>query len=188
MQQNAEQQTDKELMLCVANGDTHAFATLTMRHGQYMFAVAYRMLADTAQAEDAVQDVLIKVWTAAPQWQPTTAKWTTWLHTVLVRHCLDMLRKRKPAADVDVGDVVDDIARSPLQLVVNNERRLHVLAALQRLPEQQRAAVILTYYHGLSNAEVAQVLGSTVKAVESMLVRGRKALRAHIGDEWEESA
>ncbi|MBI1363706.1 MAG: sigma-70 family RNA polymerase sigma factor [Proteobacteria bacterium] len=180
-----EQKTDLMLMADAAKGDAEAFGILARRHGQYMFALAYRMLGDRMQAEDAVQDVLVKIWTSAPNWRQTDAKWTTWMHTVMVRHCLDMLRRRRPTVQADDVDLSDE-RPSPLRQAMDNQRRMRVAAALQTLPDQQRAAVVLTYYHGLSNAEVASVLGSTVRAVESLLVRGRKHLRDHIGQGWEE--
>jgi RNA polymerase sigma-70 factor (ECF subfamily) len=180
--------SDIQLMQRVAQGDREAFGALAVRHGHYMYAVAYRMLGEATQAEDAVQDVLIKIWTTAPNWRPTNAKWTTWMHTVVVRHCLDMLRKRRPTVAIEDVDLPDTTQDSPLVQAMDKQKRMQVLGALQSLPDQQRAAVILTYWHGLSNAEVAEVLGSTVKAVESMLVRGRKRLRDEIGDNWGEQA
>lgn len=132
---------DEDLINRLAANDEAAFRQLVERHIDRAFAIALRILGSRADAEDVVQDSMLKVWTHRGQWQHGRAKFSTWLYRVVTNRCIDLYRQP------------------------------------QRLPEQQRVAVILSYQENMSNGEIAEVMDTTVAAVESLLKRGRQQLR-----------
>jgi RNA polymerase sigma-70 factor (ECF subfamily) len=168
-------ESDEALMQRVAKGDQAAFRLLARRHSPGMAGLARRILGNAAEAEDVVQEAMLRVWTHAPRWQPLAA-FKTWLTRVVVNLCLD--RKRKtPMLDLEAAGEVADAAPLPGERAESAERERMLAAAIQQLPERQRSAVVLTYQEGLSNAEVADILGTSVSAVETLLVRGKQNLR-----------
>ena len=171
--------TDEALMARVAKGDQGAFRLLARRHLPAMVGLARRILGNAAEAEDVAQEAMLRVWTHAPKWQPLAA-FKTWLTRIVVNLCLD--RKRKtPLLDLDsVGEVADSTPGAREQ-VESAEREQMLAAAIQQLPDRQRSAILLTYSEGLSNAEVAGILETSVSAVETLLVRGKQNLRRALG-------
>jgi RNA polymerase sigma-70 factor, ECF subfamily len=171
--------TDEALMARIAKGDQGAFRLLARRHLPVMVGLARRILGNAAEAEDVAQEAMLRVWTHAPRWQPLAA-FKTWLTRVVVNLCLD--RKRKtPLLDLDAAGEVADPGPGAGEQVESAERERMLAAAIRELPERQRSAILLTYSEGLSNAEVADVLGTSVSAVETLLVRGKQNLRRALG-------
>lgn len=167
---------DAGLVILTGQGDAEAASRLVSRHLPRMTALARRMLGDSAEAEDVAQDVFLKVWTQAKRWQPGAAKFETWLHRVAINACLDRLRKKRGVGLDEVGERVDP-APNPEQALAANQTSREVDAALQTLPERQRAAISLCHYQGLTNIEAASALEISVEALESLLSRGRRALK-----------
>src|SRR5947209_14299424 len=166
---------DHELMARTAQGDGRAFQILARRHGGRALGLARRMLGNEALAEEIVQDALLRVWINAPRWRPEAA-FRTWLYRIIVNLCLNA-RRRAPDLPLETaGDVADPKSAADEQLRLR-ERDHHLAAAIDALPPRQRAAVVLTYQEGLSNAEVAEVLDTSVSGVETLLVRARRTLR-----------
>ena len=167
---------DAELVARVGRGDRAAAQALMARHLPKMLALARRMLTDRAEAEDAVQETFLRLWTNAARWRPGQAKFETWLYRVTLNQCYDRLRK-KPAASLEAAAHVPDGGPAPDagldDVVVANE----VGAALAQLPERQRAAILLCHYQERGNIEAAEMLGVSVEALESLLARGRRTLR-----------
>jgi RNA polymerase sigma-70 factor (ECF subfamily) len=172
-------ESDEALMARVAKGDQGAFRLLARRHLPAMVGLARRVLGNAAEAEDVAQEAMLRVWTHAPKWQPLAA-FKTWLTRVVVNLCLDRKRKR-PLLDLDAAGDVADPAPGASEQAERAERDRMLAAAIQQLPERQRDAVLLTYSEGLSNAEVAGVLGTSVSAVETLLIRGKQNLRRALG-------
>ena len=175
---------DAELVARVGRGDRAAAQTLMARHLPKMLALARRMLPGQVEAEDAVQDAFLKLWTHAARWQPGQAKFETWLYRVTLNQCYDRLR-RKPTVELDKAENVVDPAPSPECALQNAALTLQIEAALADLPERQRAAVLLCHYQACGNIEAAEILGISVESLESLLARGRRALRttlAHLRD------
>ena len=166
---------DRALMALVAAGDAAAFRQVVARHIEMVHAVAWRLLGDAAEAEDVVQDAFAKVWTHAPGWTPAGGGLGGWLRRIANNLCLDRLRRRRPLSAAPVPDRPDD-APGADEAYDEARRSAAVAAAIQALPERQRAAIVLTYHEGLSNAEAAMTLGLGVKALESLLVRARQGL------------
>jgi RNA polymerase sigma-70 factor (ECF subfamily) len=167
---------DDALLIRIANDDQTAFRMLVERHVDRAFALALRILRNAADADDVVQDCMLKLWTHRKRMEIGRAKFSTWLYRVVTNRCIDLTRAPR-TSDIDEApevaderaDVVDELHRSAVTTMLET--------ALTRLPEQQRIALILSYHENMSNAEVAEVMDTTVMAVESLLKRGRTHLR-----------
>jgi len=169
--------SDSALMQRVAAGDHGAYATLVDRHLRHAVNMAWRVLFDRADAEEVAQEAFLRVWQHAHRWQPDgSASFRTWLNRVVVNLCID--RKRRPgmAALDDQPEPVDPQA-TPFEARLANETGERVAEALARLPERQRAAIVLCYWEGESNIAAAEALGVTVGALESLLIRAKRSLR-----------
>ncbi len=175
-------ESDDALMARVALRDGAAFRMLIDAHAARPHRIAYRMLGDAAEAEDVAQEALLRLWNQAPKWQPGGAGVSAWLSRVATNLCLDRLRRRKFASDDAVPERADETPGADEQ--VDEERlRARTVAAVQALPDRQRAAIILTYYEDYSNMAAAGTLNMNIKAFESLLLRARTALRATLGGE-----
>jgi RNA polymerase sigma factor (sigma-70 family) len=165
---------DRALMARVAAGDAAAFRALVERHSAMVHSLAWRMLG-AVDAEDVVQESFTRLWVNAKGWAPAGGGLGGWLRRVATNLCLDRLRKPRMVSDDLLADHEDE---SPLAdaRFDSARRQAAVVAAIRALPDRQRAAIVLTYYEGVPNAEAAAILGLGVKAVESLLVRARQTL------------
>ncbi len=174
-----EEPSDEELMARIAEADRRAFEALVARHAERAFGLVFRIMRNHADADEIVQEALLRVWVNAPRWRPQAA-FRTWLYRVLVNLCLDR-RRHAPFAALDAaGDPADPSADAAARVEADQTARL-VAAGLADLPERQRVALVLTYYEGLSNAETAAVMATSVGSVEALLVRAKRALRQSLG-------
>ncbi len=137
------------------------------------------MLGNDADAEEIVQEAMLRVWVTAPRWRPEAA-FRTWLYRVTFNLCLNR-RRHKPFAPLDDACDPPDPSPSAADELERRETDRLVAKAIEGLPDRQKAAIVLTYYEGLSNAEVASVLETTISSVEALLVRAKRALRAELG-------
>lgn len=147
--------------------------------------LAYRIVGDTAEAEDIVQDVFTRTWLKAPAWQARDgggATVGTWLARVVTNLSLDRRRRRRPGEALDHAADIPADAPSPQDEASGSEVRGRIMAALDRLPARQRAAIALCQFDGLSNAEAATALGTSIGSLELLLVRARRSLRAGLAD------
>lgn len=168
----------------IANGDAAAFRLLVDRHADRLLAFSQRLLGDRATAEDVVQDTYLSLWRKAYGWTPQ-ARVSTWLFRIARNAALDRLRRVKPT--VDHEDVVlVDTGPAPDRGLDDAATADTVRAALDALPERQRAAIVLVHYEGLSGTEASSILEITVEALESLLSRGRRTLRGALADRREE--
>jgi len=175
-------QADQALMARVSQGDAHAFQQLVNSGIDRVLAVARRILGDDIEAEDVAQDVFLRLWRQAEQWEGGRAQVSTWLYRVTVNSCIDRLRARKE----QTVDELPEISGSATQLQALEEEDLrdYMDAALQVLPERQRMALVLFHYENLSMSVVAEILDSSVEAVESLLARGRRTLKKNLDPHW----
>ena len=174
-----EAKDDAELMRRIASGDQRAFQALMRRHLARTVRLAARVLGGTAAAEDVAQEAFIRVWKHAHDWlepHQAGAKFTTWLYRIVLNLCIDEKRKHK-FTDIDsVAEPADDKDNAQTG-IERREQSERVRAALGELPDRQRAAFVLCFYEEHSNKEAAEMLGISVKALESLLVRSRRTLR-----------
>lgn len=167
---------DSELLDRLATGDEAAFRMLVGRHIDRAYAIALRIVGNAADAEDVVQDTMLKIWSHRGRWQHGRAKFSTWLYRVISNRCIDLRRKPRNENVETVPEVADG-QPGAVEIIERNELNGMLELAMQRLPEQQRIAVIFSYHENMSNGEIAQVMDTTVAAVESLLKRGRQQLR-----------
>lgn len=173
---------DAELVRSAGAGDARAAEALVRRHLPRMTAVARRMLNDAAEAEDVAQEVFLRVWREAPRWKPGAAKFETWMHRVALNLCYDRLRRRREHPDAEAGLYVADGAPLASEEWLARQRAAKVQNALATLPERQRAAITLVHFQEMSNIAAAEMLEVSVEALESLLARGRRALKAALAD------
>ncbi|MDA8126224.1 MAG: sigma-70 family RNA polymerase sigma factor [Deltaproteobacteria bacterium] len=178
---------DEALMARIAGGETRAFAILVGRHRRRVLNMIYRSLGDRTQAEDVAQEVFLRVWRAAGGYSPK-AKFTTWVYRIAVNLCLDAIKSARhrqsfiqpaglPESATEGESSVGDNAPSPEELLIDAEKASRIFVALQELPANQRLAVVLKRFDGLAYEEISRILGCSVPAVESLLVRAKKTLR-----------
>jgi RNA polymerase sigma-70 factor (ECF subfamily) len=176
----------EDLMSRTAEGDELAFEILVRRHQTSVLNLVYRYVGDRTKARDLAQEVFIRVWRAAKRYEPK-AKFTTWIYRITANLCLNELKSVKgkkliqlegeedrPSSDYEThsGDSL-----SPEDLLLAEERSRQISEALQRLPENQRMALILKRYDNLSYDEIAKIMECSVSAVESLLVRAKRNLQ-----------
>jgi RNA polymerase sigma-70 factor (ECF subfamily) len=170
-----QNQRDAELLARFSKGDRAAALALTSRLAPVVFAQAFRMLGDRAEAEDVTQESLLRLWKAAPGWDATRAKITTWLYRVTSNLCIDCLRKSNRNSGDEVPEVADETPGIDLKLQAT-ARAQALQHALQTLPDRQRQAMILRHIEDLSNPEISDIMEISVEAVESLVSRGKRAL------------
>lgn len=169
---------DDALMARVALRDASAFRGLVDQHAPRMHALAWRMTGDASAAEDIAQEALMRLWSHADRWQSGGPGVAAWLRRVVTNLVFDRSRRRRWLADEDIPERADDAPLADEALAAEQLRQAARTAVLA-LPERQRAAIVLTYYEDLPNAEAAELLGLHIKAFESLLLRARAALRQH---------
>lgn len=166
---------DDALMARVAGGDAAAADALIARHAPRALSLARAMLRDPAEAEDVAQEAMLRLWRQAPSWAAGRARVSTWLHRVVSNLAIDRMRRRARLSWEDPPEQEDD-APAVLDALAALERRDALRAALADLPDRQRAALALRHFAELGNPEIAERLGLSVEAVESLLARGRRGL------------
>lgn len=171
---SAEQ--DRISVMAALAGDQSAFADLMTRYQSAVYNMAYRMLGDPTEAEDAAQEVFVRAWNQLRTFQ-LDKRFSTWLLSIASHHCIDMLRRRKPSAPLDgVALFVPSDDPEPDELALRGEQREMVQRLLNTLPEKYRSVTVLRYYNDLSYDEIARVTGLTESAVKTQLHRARRML------------
>jgi RNA polymerase sigma-70 factor (ECF subfamily) len=166
------------LLQAYAAGESDAARELATRYTPLVFAHAFRMLNDRAEAEDVAQEAMLKLWRQAPGWDADGgASVRTWLYRVTANLCIDRLRKTRPDAMPEDLDVADDGPGAEARLQAK-ARQMALEEALMQLPDRQRQAVVLRHIEGLGNTEIAQIMDIGPRAVESLTARGKRALTA----------
>ncbi|MEK6779074.1 MAG: sigma-70 family RNA polymerase sigma factor [Candidatus Deferrimicrobiota bacterium] len=180
--------TDEELMELYRKGSRDAFEELFARHHRKVIHFAYRMTGDKARAEEAAQEIFLRIARAAFTWQPT-ARFSTWMYTIARRTTLNYIRdEREEGGKVPIlpGEEGQDgspalqfpgpAALNPEEMAWSAEIQERFIETLQRLPETCRSAFVLNRGDGLSYEETAAVLGITIQAVKSRIFRAREML------------
>ncbi|EBA12486.1 RNA polymerase sigma factor [Roseobacter sp. CCS2] len=166
---------DAALLVAYANGDGQAARSLTARLLPRVLAQATRMLGNQTEAEDVAQDAMMRLWKIAPDWRHGEAQVSTWLYRVVANLCTDRLRKRRGVSLDQVAEPLD--AAPSVTAQMQTQARMTALSdALAQLPERQAQAVSLRHLEGLANPEIAQIMDISVRSVESLTARGKRAL------------
>lgn len=177
--------SDDALMTLFARGDGAAASVLAQRHTSRVLALAMRMLGDRAEAEDVAQEAMLRLWNIAPEWRQGEAKVSTWLYRVAANLCTDRLRRRRTTG-LEAAPEEPDGAPSAEAQMIGRDRAEAVHRAIGALPERQRLAMTLRFLQEVPNPEVAEIMGTTVEAVESLLARGKRAVAAALERQREE--
>jgi len=161
----------------VGRGDDDALGVLYDRFGRLAFRLAFRILRDRALAEDAVQEAFLAVWRSADAYKRERAKPSTWILTVVHRRAVDIVR-REQSRRAEPLEVAPEPAAGPAdEDAVLRDRRAAVQAALTELPGEQRQALELAYYGGLTQSQLAERLGVPLGTVKSRMFAGLGRLR-----------
>ena len=161
------------------SGQQDAFQALALKYGKGGFAIAYSMLHNRADADDVLQEALVRVWFNADQWQPARGSFGTWFRRIIINLAIDRGRERRAAPTEELESEIR-APGSAADHAAGRELEREIARAMQALPPRQRAALALCYTDEMSCAEGARVLGISVSAMESLLVRGRRAVRKHL--------
>ncbi len=174
---------DYAVLRRVAQGDQAALAELIRRYQHRLYQVAYRLLKDPLEAEDALQEVFLKVYEHAHRFEPR-ATVSAWLHRITANHCLNMLRQRHPQESLDREDFppVPDPRATPLETLEEQDLSRRLESLLAALPENQRRALILKRFAGLSYQEIGEEMGLSPQAVDGLLKRARQFLKKALQD------
>jgi len=168
---------DEALLALIARGDDDALADLYDRFGGVAYRLAYRILRDQVLAQDAVQEAFLGAWRTATSFDPARGKASTWLLTLVHRRAVDLVRRE----DRRRGDLLDPPPPAAVESVYETaeirEQRRTVQAALAQLPSEQREALELAYYGGLTQSELAERLGVPLGTVKSRMYIALTRLR-----------
>lgn len=174
---------DQVLLARVARQDRLAFNALVERHLGAVLTLARRMLRDDAEAEDVAQETMLRLWRAGERLDLGTHGLRPWLRRVAANLCVDRVRAAKGTV---LTDEVPETPEPPTQLEHLEQRDIasRVGAAMHALPERQRLALTLFHHEGMSQIEIAEIMGISDEAVESLLARARRALKVSLEAEW----
>lgn len=187
---------DTQLIIAVKNGDREAFVALFRRYGRPLHHFVCRFVGSTAVAEELVQEIFLKIYRAAPTYEPR-GRFTTYLYRVATNHCLNEVRRanykekfdsieesQEQANRVSI-ELKDQRNPSPDQLLHGKNMTHKLQEFIDELPKTQRAALLLNRLEDLSYTEIADILETSVSAVKSLLHRAKITLRQRLED-WDE--
>lgn len=173
---------DSDLMLQAKNGDLHAYETLVNKYTKPLLNFIYRFLKDRQLAEDIAQETFFRVYRARDTYKPGS-KFSTWIYTIATNLSLDTRKKEKRDASGHVLSLQDanrELGSSDSPVYAGAEKSSleeNINAALQNLPEAQRIALLLKVYEDKSYTEIAEIIGCSKSAVESLIFRARQNIK-----------
>ncbi len=181
--------TDEELIADLGRGDADALGLLYDRYRRLAMAVAYRILEDATAAEDCLQDAFVQVWRNHTSFHPERGSVKSWLLTIVRNAAIDRHRGREGRARQDRP--IDDIEfmlgenDDPHEQAVDSMQSEQIQAAIQTLPDEQRDAITLAFFNGLTHQEIAERMGVPLGTVKGRMRLGLKKMRSQlIESEW----
>jgi RNA polymerase sigma-70 factor (ECF subfamily) len=180
-------QPDWMLMHRVAAGDEEAIAELYDRFSPLVYKVAWQFRPSQAEAEDAVQEIFIRLWQTADRFDPRRAKLVTWVMLIARRHLIDRLRRSsvRPTPASFEGDHPDpEQGGAPDRLPQDEELNSRLMKRIAELPELQRTVIERAYLQGFTLREVSEQLDAPLGTVKSALSRGLARLRERVASDW----
>ena len=178
----AREPSDEQVLEAVGRGDDDALGELYDRFGRPAFRLAFRILRDRALAEDAVQEAFLAVWRSADAYRRERAKPSTWILTVVHRRAVDLVRREERRRGEPLESAPEPTSGPADEDVALRDRRAAVQAALTELPGEQRQALELAYYGGLTQSELAERLGVPLGTIKSRMFAGLGRLRELLGE------
>ena len=169
--------SDEHVLEAVGHGDEDALGVLYDRFGRLAYRLAFRILRDRALAEDAVQEAFLAVWRSADGYKRERAKPSTWILTVVHRRAVDLVRREQRRRGEPLESAPEPSSAPADEDATLRDRRAAVQAALTELPGDQRQALELAYYGGLTQSELAERLGVPLGTVKSRMFAGLGRLR-----------
>jgi RNA polymerase sigma-70 factor, ECF subfamily len=173
---------DDELMALVVQRDEHAFGELVRRHLDAVHRYLLRLTGSPDDADDLAQETFLRLWQKAGSYRPGTVRLTTWLHRVAHNITVDNLRRARPEPLDDPERLMDDQA-DPVRSAASSQLERRLDAAIAALPPSQRAALLLCQVQGFANRDAADIMGVSVRGLESLLARARRSLRRQLEPE-----
>ncbi len=173
---------EKKLIERAYGGDPSAFNRLMAQHENRMYAVALRMCANREDAQDCLQEAMLRVYRAIGSFKGQST-FSTWVYRITMNTCLDELRRKKNRQNTSLDNLVDmgwsptDGGAGPEKQALMREMREKMHGAIRELPDDMRAAVVLRDIQGFSYDEIAQMLEINVGTIKSRISRGREKLR-----------
>ncbi len=174
-----ERESDEELVARAASGDQRAFRPLIARHMGRAMRLAHAILGNANEADDIAQEAFLRVWNQASSFDPGLARFTTWLHRIVLNLAIDRMRRPGSEPIEQADDVASDAPSALAHLIAEQEQEI-VRRALFEIPDRQRAAIALFHFEGLSGREAATAMELSEKAFESLLIRARTALKQRV--------
>jgi RNA polymerase sigma-70 factor (ECF subfamily) len=174
--------SDEALLEAVARADETALGELYDRFGRVAYGLALRILHDAALAEDAVQEAFLQVWRAAASYRPERAKASTWLLTFVHHRAVDLVRRQERRRLDPIEALPHSAGPGADEAAALRSRRQIVQDALRRLPAEQREAIELAYYGGLTQSELAERLGQPLGTIKSRMFTGLQRLRVLLAE------
>ena len=179
--------TDDELVARSLGGDVDSFNQLILRWERPIYALAYRTIGREEEARDVCQEAFLRAYRALPGFKGQ-AKFSSWLYRITLNLCRDWMRKqrRQPVSQIPEDADIDEMAAStgPVEsiedLVARRELSSVVEDAMSHLPEEQRTAIILKEYHGMTFQEIADLQGCPLSTVKTRLYQGLSVLRREL--------
>lgn len=184
--------SDEALMAAVAARDEQAFAALYDRYADLVFSASLRVLGDRQLAEDAAQDIFVRIWQRPESFVATRGRFMSWLMSVTRNRSVDEVRSRGRRQRRETGGLDDEgyapslsasHENEPLQAAQVQERQHHVREALEGLPREQRQVLELAYFGGLTQQEIAASLHEPLGTVKTRIRLGMQKLRSALADE-----
>ena len=176
MRRDAAQLSDEALLEAVAGSDEQALGELYDRFGRVAYGLALRILRDPTLAEDAVQEAFLQVWRGAGGYRPERGKASTWVLKFVHRRAVDLVRREERRRGEPEGSLPEPEGPGADEAVVEHSRREIVKDALSRLPAEQREAIELAYYGGLTQSELAERLSQPLGTIKSRMFTGLQRL------------
>jgi len=174
------QESDEKLMMSVAQGDIAAFEQLVNKYKRPVINVIYRFIGRQGDAEDLAQEAFLRVYEARNRYRPI-AKFSTWLYKIVTNLCLNYKRRPEPLSLDEISVNPSSNSPTPEVLLESEERNAMIRAAIDSLPRNQRMAIILQRFEDASYKEIANTMGISVSAVESLIYRAKQTLKEELG-------
>jgi RNA polymerase sigma factor (sigma-70 family) len=180
-------QPDEDLVARILAGEEDAFSQLYDRYRQRIFATVYRIIQDAAEAQDAIQEIFLKIYRSLPEWDQRRAKFSTWIHCLAANHAIDCWRVRRRRNEVQPDEEADrelspsgparDAIVSPLAALEKMESIDQIRRCVEDLPELQKKVFLLRYFQDLKLEEIAEAEDCSLGTVKTSLFRATHAVR-----------